>query len=233
MKKVLLIGNGAREHAMAVALKSSKEEIELFVFAGAVNPGLKKLAKDYKVGALKSNTAMASYARETGVDFAVIGPEAPLAEGVVDILEQVDVPCAGPGKDLAQIETSKSFARELMLDYKINGSPEFKVFETMAGVPEWLAHLQGNFVVKPDGLTGGKGVKVAGDHFNSLNEGLKIIQELFNNGLKVVIEQKLAGQEFSLMSFCDGEHLLHLPVVQDHKRAFAGDQGPNTGGMGS
>jgi fusion protein PurCD len=233
MKKVLLIGNGAREHAIAVALKSSKEEIELFVFAGAVNPGLKKLAEDYKVGVLQSNTALASYAREREVDFVVIGPEAPLAQGLVDILEQVDIPCVGPGKDLARIETSKSFTRELMLDYKINGSPEFMTFENMEGMLEWIEHLEENFVIKPDGLTGGKGVKVAGEHFNNLNEGLKIIQDLFDNGSKVVIEQKLVGQEFSLMSFCDGEHLLHLPAVQDHKRAFAGDQGPNTGGMGA
>lgn len=233
MKKVLLIGNGAREHAMACALKSSKEEIELFVFASSVNPGIKELAADYRVGELKNNTSIASYATEKGVAWAIVGPEAPLEAGIVDVLEQVNIPCIGPAKQLAQIETSKSFTRGLFEEYKINGSPEFMVFKSMEGVEDWLQHLEENFVIKPDGLTSGKGVKVAGDHFSNMNEGMEIIQKLIDDGLKVVIEEKLIGQEFSLMSLSDGEHLLHLPAVQDHKRAFVNDEGPNTGGMGS
>lgn len=233
MKKVLLLGSGAREHAIAAALKSSKEEIKLFVFGSSLNPGLKSLATDYKIGNLTHNTAVLSFATANEVDFAVIGPEAPLAEGIVDVLEQIGVPSVGPTKKLAAIEISKSFARELLSEYKINGCPAFKIFSSPEGVKDYLEHLNGSFVIKPDGLTGGKGVKVAGEHFQNLNEGLKIIENLLQDGVKVVIEEKLIGQEFSLMSFSDGEHLIHLPIVQDHKRALVGDLGSNTGGMGS
>jgi len=233
MKKVLLIGNGAREHAIAWALKNSQEEVKLYVFASSTNPGIAQLAADYKVGEIKNNTSVASYATDKGVDFCLVGPEAPLAMGVVDVLEQVGIATVGPEKNLAQIETSKSFARRLFEEYKINGSPRFKVFEDTEGLQDWLEELAGNFVIKQDGLAGGKGVTVAGDHFQNLEEGLAIINKHFEAGHKVVIEEKLVGQEFSLMSFADGEHLLHLPAVQDNKRALVGDQGPNTGGMGS
>lgn len=233
MKKVLLIGSGAREQAIASVLKSAKEEVELFVFASSVNPGLKELSTDYRVGQIRHNTSIASFASEHQVDFCIVGPEAPLAEGIVDVLEQIGIKSVGPTKKLAQIETSKSFTRELLTEYKIPACPEFMVFESLKGVEDWLQHLEESFVIKPDGLTGGKGVKVAGDHFQNMNEGLAIIKEILDSGSKVVIEEKLVGQEFSLMSLSDGEHLIHLPVVQDHKRAFIGDKGPNTGGMGS
>jgi len=233
MKKILLVGSGAREHAIARALKLAKEETKIFVFGSSVNPGLKALSADYKVGSLDNNTSIVSYASANLVDFAVIGPEKPLANGIVDVLEQIDILAVGPNKLLAQIETSKSFARNLFKDYKINHAPRYMVFENQDGLADWLKILAGNFVIKPDGLTGGKGVKVAGEHFQNLVEGLEIIKELLDAGSSVVVEEKLIGQEFSLMSFCDGEHLLHLPAVQDHKRALSGDKGSNTGGMGS
>ncbi len=233
MKKVLLIGSGAREHAIASCLKLAKEEVELFVFGSSLNPGLQELSADYKVGPLKSNTAMVSFASLAKVDLAMVGPENPLAEGIVDVLGQIGVPCIGPIKQLAQIETSKSFARDLLTEYKISGCPKFKSFSAEAGLKEWLGQLGDNFVIKADGLMGGKGVLVSGDHFQGQEQGLKLAVDFIKNGSKVVIEEKLIGQEFSLMSFVDGEHLLHLPAVQDHKRALAGDKGPNTGGMGS
>ena len=233
MKKVLLLGSGAREHALALALKSSKEEIELFVFGSSLNPGLKSLAAVYQVGNVTHNTAVLSFATTHKVDFAVIGPEAPLASGIVDVLEQIGIPAVGPAKNLAAVESSKSFARELLSEYKISGSPKFMVFQDLKGVEDWLNHLEGNFAIKQDGLASGKGVKVSGDHFKNISEGLVIIKNILESGTRVVIEEKLIGQEFSLMSFADGEHLLHLPPVQDHKRALSGDLGPNTGGMGS
>ena len=141
MKKVLLIGNGAREHAIALALAKSKEEVRLFVFASSANPGIKALAADYKVGESKSNTAVVSWATEKSVDFCIVGPEAPLGQGLVDVLLSVGIPSVGPAKDLARIETSKSFARQLFHDYKINGPPEFKGFEDLEAL-EALLHNQ-------------------------------------------------------------------------------------------
>ncbi|MBU1131218.1 phosphoribosylamine--glycine ligase [Patescibacteria group bacterium] len=233
MKKILLIGNGAREHAIALSLKKSPQKIELATFAASVNPGIKELSSEYQVGELKNNTQIASFATEQKVDWAIVGPEAPLAQGIVDVLSQVNIPAIGPAKKLAQIETSKSFTRELMNEYKIAGLPEFTAFESIEGIEDWLQHLEESFVIKPDGLTGGKGVKVSGDHFKNMNEGMAIINELLNDGQKIVIEEKLIGQEFTLMSLADGQHLVHLPAAQDHKRALADDKGPNTGGMGS
>ena len=167
------------------------------------------------------------------IDFAIIGPENPLASGIADSLWEINVGVVGPKKDLAQIETSKSFTRNLLVEYKIPGCPKFKTFENMDGVKEFLSLLGDNYVVKYDGLAGGKGVKVAGDHLHSHDEALIYCEELIKKGGHFLIERKLIGEEFSLMSFCDGENLSHMPAVQDHKRAYEGDTGPNTGGMGT
>jgi phosphoribosylamine--glycine ligase len=165
--------------------------------------------------------------------FVFIGPEEPLAAGVVDALEKRGIPCIGPTQSLARIESSKAFTRELLARHTIPGNPEYRVFQDLSGVESYLRHL-GDFVVKPDGLTGGKGVKVSGTHLPSIQKALDYTTELFQAGQPaVVIEERLEGEEFSLQSFCDGEHVVDMVVVQDHKRAFEGDQGPNTGGMGS
>jgi phosphoribosylamine--glycine ligase len=131
------------------------------------------------------------------------------------------------------LESSKTFTRELLREYGIPGSPAYRSFSDENGLEDFLDTLPSGFVIKPDGLTGGKGVKVMGDHFASREEGKHIIRELLAEGSQVLIEEKLIGQEFSLMSFCDGAHFLHMPAVQDHKRAYDGDAGPNTGGMGT
>jgi phosphoribosylamine--glycine ligase len=233
MKRILLIGGGAREHAMARALKESGEEIELQVFASNRNPGLLRLAQVYQTGAMNSLPAMLEFASGQKPDFAVIGPEGPLALGLVDALQEIGIPSVGPRQSLARLESSKTFTRELLREYSIPGSPLYHSFQRREGLEEFLQQLPDGFVIKPDGLTGGKGVKVMGDHFFSLEEGLVIIDEVLEEESQVLIEEKLIGQEFSLMSFCDGEHFLHMPAVQDHKRAFEGDTGPNTGGMGT
>jgi phosphoribosylamine--glycine ligase len=176
---------------------------------------------------------MCRYAQNIKADFVMVGPEGPLALGLVDLLEEAGIPAIGPHRELAQLESSKTFTRELLREYAIPGSPAYRSFRDEEGLPEFLNSLPMGFVIKPDGLTGGKGVKVMGDHFNRREEGMEIIRELLAEGSQVLIEEKLVGQEFSLMSFCDGEHFLHMPAVQDHKRAFDGDTGPNTGGMGT
>ena len=143
------------------------------------------------------------------------------------------VKAVGPKKDLAQIETSKAFARDLLKEYNIPACPEYKTFSSMEGVTDYLNELGENYVVKYDGLAGGKGVKVAGEHLFSYEEAEQYCRTLVEKGGQFVIEEKLTGQEFSLMSFCDGATLKHMPAVQDHKRAYEGDTGPNTGGMGT
>lgn len=172
--------------------------------------------------------------RRFAPDFVFIGNEEPLEVGVVDLLrDEFAIPCIGPTRKLAQIESSKAFTRNLVEKHGISGNPKFKVFRSLNGIEAYLAEL-GEFVVKPDGLTGGKGVKVSNVHMFSLEEALGYCREILESDhAAVVIEEKLEGEEFSLMSFCDGHTLAHMPLVQDHKRVGEGDTGPNTGGMGS
>jgi phosphoribosylamine--glycine ligase len=175
-----------------------------------------------------------SEARKHRPDFVFIGPEEPLAMGVVDALQtELRIPCIGPTRELAQLESSKAFTRELLRRHNIPGNPEYRVFRSPQGIEQYCKEL-GEFVVKPDGLTGGKGVKVSGTHLQSAREAAAYADELFRaKHAAVVIEERLDGEEFSLQSFCDGSCVADMVVVQDHKRAYDGDLGPNTGGMGS
>ena len=230
--KILLVSNGAREHAMAEALKKSPKCDELLVYASAVNPGIRDLASVYHVGDMKDMKAIQEFAQENKPDFAVIGPEGPLADGVVDVLKLIGIPSASPIKQLAQIESSKSFTRELLAKYNVPGGPKFKTFTSDEGMMAFASEL-GQIVVKADGLQGGKGVQVQGDHFETLEDGVLYAKECVERDGKVVIEEKFIGQEFSLMSFVDGKNVVDMPPIQDHKRAYEGDTGPNTGGMGT
>jgi phosphoribosylamine--glycine ligase len=174
-------------------------------------------------------------ARTIKPDIVIIGPEEPLAEGTADLLKkELGIECVGPTKKLAQLETSKAFTRELVTKYKIAGDVQYRVFHDMNGIADFLRMLDAGYVVKPDGLTGGKGVRISDEHLFSIDEALSYCESLFEDGHHaVVVEEKLEGEEFSLQSFCDGTHVRDMIVVQDHKRAFDGDTGPNTGGMGS
>ena len=230
---VLLVGSGAREHAIARAIKRSRHHPNIFCFGNSLNPGILKLASGFITGSLTDVPAVVQFAEINRIDWAIIGPENPLEAGVVDALRTAGIPSVGPTKALARIETSKSFTRNLLESHHITGSPRFRAFASMSGVASYLQELEGNYVVKADGLMGGKGVRVSGDHLTTIDDGVAWCEELIKNNKTFLIEEKLIGQEFSLMSFCDGEHLSHTPVAQDHKRAFVGDQGPNTGGMGS
>ena len=233
MLKILVIGSGAREHAIVRALSRSPKKKEIYCLATNLNPGISEVCTDLIVCDINDPVFVKNFAQDHKFDFAIIGPENPLANGIADILSDIKIGTIGPKKELAQIETSKSFTRNLLAEYKIPGSPKFKMFKTMDGVEAFLMSLGENYVVKYDGLAGGKGVKVAGDHLHSHEEAKSYCKELIANGGNFVIEKKLIGQEFSLMSFCDGTSLSHMPAVQDHKRAYEGDIGPNTGGMGT
>ena len=231
--KILVIGSGAREHAIVRALDRSPQEKEIYCLASNMNPGIAEHCDEILIGNFNNPEFVVSYAKEVGATLAIIGPENPLANGVADALWEAGVKVVGPKKELAQLETSKAFTRDLLKEYDIPGGPQYETFNSMNGVADFLNILGENYVVKYDGLAGGKGVKVSGDHLHSHEEALAYCQELVEGGGKFVIEEKFIGEEFSLMSFCDGDTLKHMPVVQDHKRAYEGDTGPNTGGMGT
>ena len=230
---ILLLGSGAREHAIARALACSPQNPAIACLAANKNPGIQKLAEQFKVGSISDPKSVVSFAQKCCAKLAIIGPEAPLEAGVSDALWNAGIPTVGPKKAHAQIETSKGFTRDLLAKYNIPGGPLYRRFDSLDGVAEFLEELGEYYVVKYDGLMGGKGVKVSGDHLHSHDEALDYCTKLVNRGGSFVVEEKLIGEEFSLMSFCDGEHLAHMPPVQDHKRAYEGDEGPNTGGMGS
>ena len=230
---ILLLGSGAREHAIARALACSPQNPAIACLAANNNPGIQKLAEEFKVGSISDPKSVVSFAQKCCAKLAIIGPEAPLEAGVSDALWNAGIPTVGPKKAHAQIETSKGFTRDLLAKYNIPGGPLYRRFDSLDGVAEFLEELGEDYVVKYDGLMGGKGVKVSGDHLHSHDEALDYCTKLVNRGGSFVVEEKLIGEEFSLMSFCDGEHLAHMPPVQDHKRAYEGDEGPNTGGMGS
>jgi phosphoribosylamine--glycine ligase len=231
MKKILLIGSGAREHVIGETLH--KSGARLFTYAKTRNPGLLDLSEDYETGELNDFEHLKEYARKIAPDFAFIGPDDPIADGVADLFLESNISSVAPLKKAAQIESSKAFARNLLQKYRIHGNPKFRVFLDENGLLDFIAELEENYVVKANGLMGGKGVKVSGEHLKNEQEGFSYAQECLKKAGKVVIEEKLIGQEFSLMAFSDGKSLALMPAVQDHKRAFEGDTGPNTGGMGS
>ena len=198
-----------------------------------MNPGIAELCDEIIVDDINNPQTTGRYAKEINATLAIIGPENPLANGVSDILWDLGIPTIGPKKNLAQIEVSKSFTRNLQKTYQIPGPPIYRHFKSMEGVSGFLKKLGDNYVVKYDGLAGGKGVKVSGDHLKNHHAAIEYCDSLIQKGSTFLIEEKFIGEEFSLMSFCDGTNIKHMPAVQDHKRAYDGDLGPNTGGMGS
>eukprot|EP00658_Telonema_sp_P-2_P076693 TRINITY_DN6762_c0_g1_i2.p1 TRINITY_DN6762_c0_g1~~TRINITY_DN6762_c0_g1_i2.p1 ORF type:complete len:584 (-),score=153.40 TRINITY_DN6762_c0_g1_i2:16-1767(-) len=242
---LIVIGSGAREHALLRAASQSRLSPRLHCFGTSNNPGMMAICEQsrgcYQTGAIDDPAAVLAFAMrfQDEQPMVLVGPEAPLEAGVVDTLEEARFGVVGPKRRLAMLETSKHYTRELMHKHMIPGRCRFKHFTSMEGVSEFMDELGLEYVVKDDGLCGGKGVKVSGDHLKDKEAGLEECERILRKGLagegssSLVIEEKLVGQEFSIMSFCDGEHLAHMPAVQDHKRAYDGDEGPNTGGMGS
>lgn len=232
--RVLVVGGGAREHAIAVALVTAGAELR--VASPWVNPGLARLAKASKVIDPTHVADLVSYAKAEQVQLAVIGPEAPLEAGVADALRSAEIPVVGPSKAAARIETSKRFCRELLTKHKIPGSPKVAVATGAGEVAARIAEIGGPFVIKPAGLTAGKGVAVQGRDFQTADEGAEYARQVLSGPAGrdgVLFEERLDGEEFSLMAFVTDSGVYPMPLVQDYKRAGEGDTGPNTGGMGA
>src|SRR5438094_1843650 len=233
--KVLVVGGGGREHAIVEALHRSQADI--YAAMSNQNPGIRRRSKDVLLGDVTDVERIVSWAKGHGIELAVIGPEAPLEKGVTDALEAAAIPTVGPSREAAQLETNKEFTRTLMREHRIPGVPQFWAFDNLAGFEQFVNDSDFEFVIKPLGLTGGKGVRVWGDHFSTKAEALAYGREILEKNIggmaRFLIEEKLVGEEFSLQAFCDGRVLVPMPLAQDHKRAYEGDKGPNTGGMGS
>jgi len=233
MPKVIIIGHGAREHTIAEALV--KGGAELYAFMSFRNAGLEELSKGrVKIEKEDNFKELINFIKQNGIDFAVVGPEAPLVVGIADALETAQIPCIGPKIEAAQLEGSKIFTRQLLDKNNLKSNIMYEIFVSLDGVEAFIKELGvENVVVKPNGLTGGKGVRVYGDHLFSKQEIIDYCQKLVKNGSYFIIEEKLNGEEFTLQAFVDGNRVVGNPLVQDFKRAYNDDKGPNTGGMGS
>jgi phosphoribosylamine--glycine ligase len=225
---VLLVGGGGREHAIARALADS--DADLYACAGNKNPGIARIAKGFGTLDTTNPTAVVDFARESDADIAVVGPEAPLAAGVADALDEAGIYAFGPQEAEARIETDKAFQRRFMQEEDIPGCPEFETFDDMDAACEYIDEYDGDLAVKPAGLTGGKGVRVIGDQCTA-EEAKEYLRS--SDYDRVVLEERLVGEEFTVQGLVADGDLRVTPAVQDHKRAYEGDEGPNTGGMGS
>ncbi len=226
---ILLIGEGAREHIIAEHIA---KDAKLFAVMSKKNPAIAKLSEDFYVCNTENEREVKAWASGRRIDLAFVSPDAILAAGMSDALISLGIQTVSPTKDVADIECNKQFARELMEDHNIPGLVEYKLVENEADALSAIKEFK-SVAIKPIGLTGGKGVKVSGDHFDSEFDAMKYVKELLKKDGKLLIEEKLQGEEFTLQAFSDGTHLAFMPPVQDHKRAFEQDSGPNTGGMGS
>ncbi|HBF86043.1 MAG TPA: phosphoribosylamine--glycine ligase [Clostridiales bacterium] len=229
--KILVVGGGGREHAVVKKLKENKEVEEIFVLPG--NGGIAADATCVPINA-KDIEKIVSFATEKAIDYAVVTPDDPLALGAVDELEKVGVPCFGPRKNAAIIESSKVFAKNLMKKY---GIPTAR-YETFSDADEAVSYIaKGNFpvVIKADGLALGKGVIIAKDFVAAENAVRSIMRDKIfgESGNRVVVEEFLEGPEVSVLAFTDGKTIKPMVSSMDHKRAKDGDEGLNTGGMGT
>ncbi len=237
MKKIIVVGSGGRENAICYALKKSPQNPQIYNFATFINPGIKKLgAEILPTDNLNNFADLENFAEKIKPDFVIVGPEGPIEAGITDFLKKLGIPCFAPSKKNVQLESSKSFTRNLLKKYQIDASPEFFVsekIEDQKSREKFYQKFAGQIVVKADGLLGGKGVLVAGDHFADFETAENFARKSIEKFGRVVLEEKLIGPEFSVISIVDGETVLDTQAIQDNKRVGEDDTGPQTGGMGT
>jgi phosphoribosylamine--glycine ligase len=228
--RVLVIGSGGREHALAWAIAKSPRLSKLFVAPG--NGGTEAIAENVALD-ITDHAAITAFVRREHIDFVVIGPDAPAVAGLGDDLRAADISCFGPSRAAAQLEGSKAFTKALCDEMAIP-TAAYRSFDNEAAALDYVRQQGAPIVVKADGLAAGKGVRVA----ENLQEAEDSVRDCFAgafgvSGATVVIEEFLEGEEISVFALCDGHDIVILASAQDHKRVWDGDKGPNTGGMGA
>ena len=230
--KVLIIGSGGREHAIAKKMLNSPQVTDVYCAKG--NPGMKNDDIQLVDIAEDDHEKLITFAKEHAIDWTFVGPEIPLLNGIVDDFQAAGLKVFGPNKAAAMIEGSKEFAKKIMVDNDIP-TADYEAFTDYQTACDYVKEKGAPIVIKADGLAAGKGVTVA----MTLDEALQALKEMMTDhrfgesGDKVVVEEFLAGEEFSLLAFVKNEKVYPMVISQDHKRAYDDDQGPNTGGMGA
>jgi len=239
--KVLIVGGGAREHVLAATV--ARYSGQVWVAMANRNPGLWRLAGNGERVLQAKDTEVervSQWAKMNQIDLVFIGPEAGLGAGLVDSFSEQGIPAVGPTKAAAQLEVDKRFMRSLLERHSVPGRLAYRVCDSEEDVRDFLGELESQGlegVVKPVGLTGGKGVKVMGDQLHSIDEAVEYAKEILDSRMsgfgQVVMEERAVGQEITLQGFCDGKTVAPMPAAQDHPHADEGDVGAITGGMGS
>ncbi|MBE9917465.1 phosphoribosylamine--glycine ligase [Paenibacillus donghaensis] len=228
---ILVIGGGGREHAIVWELRKSPKAGKIYCAPG--NAGIGQIAENVPI-AVNEFDKLTAFAKDKEVGLVVVGPDDPLADGIVDAFEAKNIPVFGPRKNAAEIEGSKTFMKDLLHKYGIP-TAAYEKFDNYEAALAYLNTQKAPIVIKADGLAAGKGVTVA----HTMEEAQQALEDIMvakvfgESGAQVVIEQFLEGQEMSILSFVDGETVRPMPAAQDHKPIFDGDRGPNTGGMGT
>ncbi|EJJ9766408.1 phosphoribosylamine--glycine ligase [Campylobacter coli] len=227
--KIMILGSGAREYSIALALKRVDENLEFYFAPG--NGATESLGTNLN---FKDPVVLATYAKEKEFDLCIVGSESFLAEGVVDIFKQHNIPIFGPTKAAAMLETSKSFMKSFLKKYRIK-TAKFLNTNDIEKAKNFILSLTPPIVVKADGLCAGKGVIIAKTHEEAIEEASKMLggESFGEAGKLIVVEEFLDGFELSIFAVCDGNDFVLLPAAQDHKKLLDGDKGPNTGGMGA
>lgn len=229
--KILLVGGGGREDA--IARKLSHAGAEIYTVMKNENPSISALSRDSFIHDELDEDGILNYAVQNGVDLAFIGPDPVLATRLVDKLAEKGIKVASPSRSAARLETSKAFMREFVERNSIPGNIEFHILTKENDLENILKESNRDYAVKPLGLTGGKGVKVMGLQLSGRDEAISYGKSILDRDGAVILEERIMGEEFSLQVFSDGEKICPFPIVQDYKRAYEGDKGPNTGGMGA
>lgn len=231
--KVLIIGNGGREHALAFKVAQSSQVTQVFVAPGNAGTALEPNLTNVEISS-DDNEALLSFALEQSIDLTIVGPEAPLVSGIVDLFETNNLMIFGPSRNAAQLEGSKAFTKDFLKKHNIP-TGEYATFEDTQQAISYIKEKGSPIVIKADGLAAGKGVIVAFDEKTAVDAVNDMLagNKYGKAGSRVVIEEFLEGEEASFIVMVDGRNILAFATSQDHKRAFDGDEGPNTGGMGA
>lgn len=236
LKRILVTGSWAKEEITIENLKKN-EDLKVFSYLDTQNPGIQGRVDGYRIGALHDVDNILDYAKETDCDIVLVTTAAPLAAGLVDVLEKENIPAFGPTKEAARLESDKAFTRGLMKKYIPEAIPRFKICDTVEEAVEYAKELEWQVAVKPIGLTDGLGVKVYGLQLNSEKEVEDYIREIHTSRMsgnsRVIVEEKMIGEEFTIQCFVYKDRFFPTPAVQDFKKLLNGEKGPNTASMGS